>query len=372
MGLGHQRGAASGLSRTPQQQHRPLSAVALAHQTMGNAAMAESMGPTSSDNDEGLLGLEEEGTDTGYSAAANTSRGEEDAEFIGSEIERIEDEGEEGEGEDEEEAENADENVATGSCEPPPGDVQDLPEAPAGAAEAGIVKEEFKDGAFKSYGALGYIDLSTSMPRAPSVQFLKTGRPEVDESGKSWTRVKFDMDTFVDAADASYTTVASPAGTYDTGQTVTVNVKGQPREVKKLVTVTAADAAKIRMFEQQHIDDSIAAFEISLGAVARAIQGFSDTTFIGETQSAAEARAWERVAEDVGDSRIGLSPDAWMGAYKKLLNLTISQRDNTGTHTWSLAPNPAVSSDGGAVTYSLAAPSGAAGASFQVISYGKI
>jgi len=74
----------------------------------------------------------------------------------------------------------------------------------------------------------------------------------------------------------------------------------------------------------------------------------------------------------VGNTKIGRTPAAWVDAYKRLLNLTISERDTTGTHTWRLASTPKVSDDGSAATYSLIAPGGGAGPTWDVVAWDKI
>ena len=79
-----------------------------------------------------------------------------------------------------------------------------------------------------------------------------------------------------------------------------------------------------------------------------------------------------RISEHASDGKLGSSIAAWKSVYKKLLGLTISQRDTTGTHTWSLARNPEISADGASATFSLIAPAADAGLSMNVISFDKI
>jgi hypothetical protein len=245
---------------------------------------------------------------------------------------------------------------------------QALPTAPAGSAQAGVLQVEFNSSAFQSMGALGYIDMSgTAAPTAPPIAWSVPKRKTAEDGSSEFS--VYITDPWTQPRDPTFPVKACPAGTYDTGKTVQLTVNGARRTVKQVVEVTAADAAKVAMFEQQHIDDTVAAYGLVYPELAQAIEYFrsAGVQFRGASESAAQDYGMGRILDHVGSPKVGRSPEEWTAAYKKLLALTISQRDDTGTHTWAFDRSPTVSADGTTATYHLLPPSGAAGPSWTVV-----
>jgi len=243
-----------------------------------------------------------------------------------------------------------------------------LPEAPADAARAGVVVQGFDQALFQSRGALGYIDLGSGKANAPRLEWKTSPFTAKDDDDNVLHQVQFE-NTF--AVDAVYTVQAAAPGKYDMGSTVNVPVNGRPRTVRRVLEVTASDAGEIARFEQQHIDDTVVAYQMSFGAIAAAMNQWADSGiwFRDVDEDSAKAYAMSRLQDDV-NPKIGTSVAEWGAAYLGLVRLTVSERDGTGSHTWGVGRKPRV--EGDTAIYSLLPPGTSAGPSFTVISWDKI
>ena len=248
------------------------------------------------------------------------------------------------------------------------------PGAVEGIARAGVVTEEFNESAFKSLKALGFIDISGGSVFPPQATLEVEGIPPKDSGfKKQWKLLP------TTTKDHSFKAVAAPAGVYDTGLTVSVTVGGQTVELKKLVEVSGDVAAKCKAFEQEHVDDTSAAFQMSFKEAADAVNRFADAPdgkspiyFRGENEGAVTSYVESRLTDYHGKPKLGGKQTDWVSAYKKLLGLTISERDAKGTHSWGLAPAPKVDRAAGTVTYQLTPPGTHAGPSWEVVSWDKV
>lgn len=243
-----------------------------------------------------------------------------------------------------------------------------------GIARAGVVTSEFNDAAFKSLHALGFIDLASGKTYPPDAVLDISGFPPEGSGFKKQYRL---LPTTT--KDHSFKVVAAPAGTYDTGQTVAVNVGGQSLELKKMVEVTEDVATRVKRFEQEHVDDTVAAFQMSFQEAADAVNHFADAPggenpiyFRGNSEEEVAAYVESRLTDFHGRKKLGGKRADWVDAYKRLLGLTISERDAKGTHSWSLAPKPKVDRTAGTVTHQLNPPAAQAGPSFTEISWDKV
>ena len=248
------------------------------------------------------------------------------------------------------------------------------PELADGIAYAGVVGTEFNEGAFRSLRALGFTDIGAGRVYPPSANIEIEGFPPAGSEFKKQYRLKP-----TSTRDHAFKAVAAPAGTYDTGLTVPVTVGGQSLQLKKMIEVTEDVAAKVRRFEQEHIDDTVAAFQMSFQEAADAVNHFAGGPdgadpiyFRGNSEEEVAAYVEGRLADYHGRKKLGGKTEDWVTAYKSLLGLTISERDAKGTHSWSLARNPTVDRAAGTVTYQLNPPSAVAGASFNEISWDKV
>jgi hypothetical protein len=161
--------------------------------------------------------------------------------------------------------------------------------------------------------------------------------------------------------------------------TVSVTVSGSTVELKKLVEVTSDVAAKCKAFEQEHVNDTVAAFQLSFQEAADAINHFADAPggkepiyFRGEDEATVTGYVERRLADYHNKPKLGGRQSDWVSAYKKLLGLTISERDARGTHSWGLAPAPKVDRAAGTVTYQLTPPGTNAGPAWEVVSWDKV
>lgn len=243
-----------------------------------------------------------------------------------------------------------------------------------GLAMAGVVSTEFNDAAFKSLRALGYIDLASGRTYPPDAVLDISGFPP---KGSGFSKQYRLLPTTT--RDHSFKVVAAPAGTYDTGLTVFVTVGGQSVELRKMVEVTEDVAARTKRFEQEHVDDTVAAFQMSFQEAADAVNHFADAPdgkdpiyFRGNSEEEVTAYVESRLTDFHGRKKLGGKKEDWVAAYKKLLGLTISERDAKGAHSWSLAPKPKADRAAGTVTYQLLPPSTVAGPSFNEIAWDKI
>ena len=248
------------------------------------------------------------------------------------------------------------------------------PDVAEGIAMAGVVGSEFSDAAFRSLRALGFIDLGSARIYPPDAVIDIDGFPPPGSGFKKQYRLKPTT-----TRDHDFKAMAAPVGTYDTGMTVVVSVGGQEVELKKLVQVTDDVAARTRRFEQEHIDDTVAAFGLSFQEAASAVNHFaggadgaSPIYFRGNSEEEVKAYVESRLTDYHGRPKLGGKREDWVAAYKKLLALTISQRDARGTHSWSLAPRPKVDRAAGTVTYQLNPPTTVAGPSFNEIGWDKV
>jgi hypothetical protein len=256
-----------------------------------------------------------------------------------------------------------------------PRSLDDLdPGSVEGIAKAGVVTEEFSESAFKSLKALGFINIGAGAVFPPQATLEIEGIPPKGTGfKKQWKLLP------TTTKDFSFKATAAPAGVYDTGMTVTVTVGGTAVELKKLVEVTDGVAAKCKAFEQEHVDDTVAAFQLSFQEAADAVNHFADAPggkspiyFRGEDEATVTGYVEGRLTDYHGKPKLGGKTSDWVSAYKKLLGLTISERDAKGTHSWGLAPQPKVDRAAGTVTYQLTPPGVNAGPPWEVVSWDKV
>ena len=243
-----------------------------------------------------------------------------------------------------------------------------------GVAQAGVVTEDFSESAFKSLKALGFIDIGAGSVFPPQATLEIEGIPPKGSGfKKQWKLLP------TTTKDHSFKASAAPAGVYDTGMTVSVTVGGQTVELKKLVEVTGDVAAKCKAFEQEHVDDTSAAFQMSFKEAADAVNRFADAPggkepiyFRGENEAEVTGYVESRLTDYHGKKKLGGKQEDWVAAYKKLLGLTVTERDAKGTHSWGLAPSPKVDRAAGTVTYQLTPPGTNAGPAWEVVSWDKV
>ena len=248
------------------------------------------------------------------------------------------------------------------------------PEIGEGIAMAGVVSSEFSDAAFRSLKALGYIDLASGKVFPPTAELDISGFPPKGSGFSKQYRLKPTT-----TKDHSFKVLAAPAGTYDTGEVVTVTVGGQPVQLRKLVEVSEDVAAKTKRFEQEHVDDTVEAFNMSFGVAKETVNHFAGGEngedpiyFRGNSEEEVRAYVEGRLTDYHNNKKLGGKPEDWVAAYKKLLALTISERDAKGTHSWSLKRSPKVDRAAGTVTYELNPPTATAGMSFSEITWDKV
>lgn len=247
------------------------------------------------------------------------------------------------------------------------------PEVAEGIARAGVVTTEFSDAAFRSLQALGFIDIGSGKVFPPAADLEISGIPP---RGSGFSKQYRLLPTTT--RDHSFKVVAAPAGTYDTGLTVPVQVGGETLELRKLVEVTEDVAARTRRYEQEHVDDTVEAFNMTFQEAADAVNHFAGGDgqepihFRGNSEEEIRAYVEGRLTDFHGRKKLGGKPADWVSAYKRLLALTISERDAKGTHSWSLARKPKVDRAAGTVTYQLNPPTATAGPAFTEITWDKV
>ena len=135
------------------------------------------------------------------------------------------------------------------------------------------------------------------------------------------------------SGDATHPCVASPAGNHNIG---TVNVpdgSGGNVPFDIIFQINAAFANQIRDAEQEHLDDLLLAYQLSLEAAATAVNALAGTTYTGATDADARAAGRTAVAGRLHAKLTG-NPATWRTVVMSLGQLSGSQRDALGYHSF--------------------------------------
>jgi hypothetical protein len=134
--------------------------------------------------------------------------------------------------------------------------------------------------------------------------------------------------------DATHSAVAAPTGKhkYDT---VSVPVAGKATNFDVYLDITAAYYGKIRDAEQEHLNDLLHAYNLSIKAAGDAVNSLTAAEYIGTSNADAETKAKAAVAGKLHAS-LGSDPANWRTQLRTLATMTISGRDNLGWHTFGL------------------------------------
>ena len=100
--------------------------------------------------------------------------------------------------------------------------------------------------------------------------------------------------------------------------------------------VDSAASAAVHQAEQEHAQDTVDAYNMSVGAWGRAINSSVNTEFKGSSAKEAQSKAMQAMAANAGIpwEKWGESPDKWSSAYQDLTKTTIAIRDDSGSHTF--------------------------------------
>lgn len=137
------------------------------------------------------------------------------------------------------------------------------------------------------------------------------------------------------STDAVHWSVATPPGLHDMG-TDTFDLSDGPETFTMLLEVSSADYAQIAAAEQEHLDDYLQAYTITLKAAADVINVLSASDFFADTEQEARqsvmdtinARLHPKLASEFPES----APLVWKLACSNLILLATS-RDANGWHT---------------------------------------
>jgi hypothetical protein len=141
------------------------------------------------------------------------------------------------------------------------------------------------------------------------------------------------------STDATHPCVASPAGDHSIGTIAVPNGAAPAVTCNVVFQITTAFANQIRDAEQEHLDDLLVAYQISLQAAATAVNALAGTTYIGATEPDARAKGQTAVAAKL-PAKLTSNPATWRTMVLDLGRLSGSLRDALGRHSFGAdAPN---------------------------------
>jgi hypothetical protein len=149
---------------------------------------------------------------------------------------------------------------------------------------------------------------------------------------KEWV-AKIKTTTF---ADGNHNAIALPVGKHYI-QDIPFTIKGRSENFGVYMDVDGAYNAKITQAEQEHQDDLTLAYNLSLKPAGEATNALAGREFTGATEVAAKDAAKAELKKGV-HARLGADAAQWRSVLRELVNLTKSQRDQAGTHSFSLQP----------------------------------
>jgi hypothetical protein len=116
-------------------------------------------------------------------------------------------------------------------------------------------------------------------------------------------------------------------------ETITLAGATTPTTFDVELEVTGAYHSKIVAAEQEHVDDLVMAYNLSIKAAADAVNSLVSQSFTGTSKADAEKKAKDAVGAKL-NPKLGTDPANWRAVLMQLGNLTITQRDQASTHTF--------------------------------------
>jgi hypothetical protein len=138
------------------------------------------------------------------------------------------------------------------------------------------------------------------------------------------------------ARDAVHPSFAFGPGGYRVGpQEVQIGDRARTETFTAALIVDSTISERARAAEQEHLDDMVVAYQLSLERAAAAVNAAAGQPFSGPTEADAEAAARTTVASQL-PPRLGVTPAAWRDANLALARLS-RRRDEQQTHSF-IAP----------------------------------
>jgi hypothetical protein len=181
-----------------------------------------------------------------------------------------------------------------------------------------------------TYPSLALTSTERAKPAAPAPPAPVGPAPAPVPPAKEWV-TKIGATT---VADATHSCVASPAGKHKY-TTQSLKVKGVPTTFNVQLEITPGYHTKISDAEQEHLNDLLLAYNLSIKAAGDAVNSLVAAEYVAATQTDAETAAKAAVAGKLHAS-LTASPATWRSQLIALCGMTISGRDGKGWHTFGL------------------------------------
>jgi hypothetical protein len=166
------------------------------------------------------------------------------------------------------------------------------------------------------------------------------GYPKLDITTKQQTDKSWDATIkTTTSTDAPTSAVATPVGVYNIGTEAIKNPDTNKNvQMKKILDVDAAAAGQIKTAEQEHLDDVTQAYTITLKAAEDAVNANAGSAFNATKKADATKQAKDAVKGAL-DPKLTANPTTWSSMLQTAANLTRSNRDAKGWHTFNYTAN---------------------------------
>ena len=210
-------------------------------------------------------------------------------------------------------------------------------------------------------GTYGYPDLNFE----ETVQTMAPG-----EYGPPQMAVKIRPTTSTDAMNPCIVPGVGDIKWAGANPTESRTVAGTAVTLDKYIRLDQAWHDRIAASEQEHLDDLVLAYQLSLAAAATAVNALAGQEFLGATIDQAKTRAKEALAGRL-HAKLTATAATWRTVVMSLGRLSGSQRDARGTHSYGLTYN-SVDATAKKVFYTINAGTSRAIAPANVVKFDSI